>query len=120
MTVSDNPILAEGLCDFSRSLCKTGLNASRKMAKKVSKNHGRTLEIAAYVGTAFASQTFKATLSTLPDVITFYHFGNGFYVAKPVYVYCVKKMTTPILKLFHSAPLENNDSEQKLQRNKTL
>ena len=35
--VSDNTIQAEGLGDFFKNLGKTGLNASKKMAKKYSK-----------------------------------------------------------------------------------
>ena len=37
MTVSDNPILGEGLQDFFKNLGKQGLNLSKNMAKNVLK-----------------------------------------------------------------------------------
>ena len=47
------------------------------MAENVLKNPGRALEIGANVGTAFASRSPKAALSSLPEVINFYHTGKG-------------------------------------------
>ena len=43
------------------------------MAKNVLKNPGRALEIGANVGTAFAFRSPRAALSTLLEVISFYH-----------------------------------------------
>ena len=52
------------------------------MAKNVLKNPGRTLEIGANVGTAFASRNPKAALTSLPEVINFYHTGKGLYLPR--------------------------------------
>ena len=82
MTVSDNTIKAEGLGDFSKNLGKKGLNVSKKMAKNVLKNPGRALEIGANAGSAFASRSPKAALSSLPEVINFYHTGKGLYLPR--------------------------------------
>ena len=82
MIVSDNVIQAEGLGDFFKNLGKKGLNVSKKMAKNVLKNPGRALEIGANVGTAFASRNPKAALTSLPEVINFYHTGKGLYLPK--------------------------------------
>ena len=82
MTVSDNTIKAEGLGDFFKNLGKKGLNASKKMAKNVLKNPGRALEIGANVGSAFASRSPKAALSSLPEVSNFYHTGKGLYLPR--------------------------------------
>ena len=82
MTVSDNTIKAEGLGDFFKNLGKKGLNVSKKMAKNVLKNPGRALEIGANVGSAFASRSPKAALSSLPEVINFYHTGEGLYLPR--------------------------------------
>ena len=82
MIVSDNVIQAEDLGDFFKNLGKKGLNVSKKMAKNVIKNPGRALEIGANVGTAFASRNPKAALSTLPEVINFYHTGKGLYLPR--------------------------------------
>ena len=82
MTVSDNTIKAEGLGDFFKKLGKKRLNVSKKMAKNVLKNPGRALEIGANVGSAFASRSPKAALSSLPEVINFYHTGKGLYLPR--------------------------------------
>ena len=82
MIVSDNVIQAEGLGDFLKNLGKKGLNVSKKMAKNVLKNPGRALEIGANVGTAFASRNPKAALTSLPEVIYFYHTGKGLYLPR--------------------------------------
>ena len=82
MIVSDNTIQAEGLGDFFRNLGKNGLNVSKKMAKNILKNPGRALEIGANVGTAFAPRNPKAALTSLPEVINFYHTGKGLYLPR--------------------------------------
>ena len=82
MIVSDNTIQAEGLGDFFKKLGKKGINVSKKMAKNVLKNPGRALEIGANVGTAFASRNPKAALTSLPEVINFYHTGKGLYLPR--------------------------------------
>ena len=77
MIVSDNTIEAEGLGDFFKNLGKKGLNVSKKMAKNVLSNPGRALDLTAKVATAAASRNSKQALSTLPELITFYHTGKG-------------------------------------------
>ena len=80
--MSDNAIQAEGLGDFFKNLGKKGINISKKMAKNVLRNPGRALEIGANVGSAFATRSPKAALSSLPEVINFYHTGKGLYLGK--------------------------------------
>ena len=80
MAVSDSTIHAEDFSDFFKNLCGKGLNVSKKMAKNVLKNSGRALEIGANVGTALATRKPKAVLSSLPEVIKFYHSGKGLHL----------------------------------------
>ena len=49
MSVNDNTIQAEGRGNFFKNLGKRGLNASKKMAKNVSSNPGRALELTAKI-----------------------------------------------------------------------
>ena len=73
MIDSDNTIQAKGLGDFFKKLGKKGLNVSKTMAKNVLKNPGRALEIGANVGSEFASRSPKTGVSSLPELINFYH-----------------------------------------------
>ena len=82
MTVSDNTIEAEGLSSFFKNLGKLSAKAGNKIATNVLKNPGRALEIGANVATAAASRNPKNVLSTLPEVINFYHKGKGLYLGK--------------------------------------
>ena len=82
MTVSDDTIKAEGLSDFFEKLGKKGFNVSKKMAKNVSSNPGRALDLTAKIATAAASRNSKQALSTLPELITFYNTGKGLYLGK--------------------------------------
>ena len=82
MTVSDNTIKAEGLSSFFKNLGKLSAKAGKKLATNVLKNPGRALEIGANVATAAASRNPKNVLSTLPEVINFYHKGRGVYLGK--------------------------------------
>ena len=82
MIVSDNVIQAEGLGDFFQNLGKASSKAAKKLAKNALKNPSRFLEIGANVATAAASRNPKAALSTLPEVIKFYHEGRGLYLGK--------------------------------------
>ena len=82
MIVSDNVIQAEGLGDFFKNLGKKGLNVSKKMAKNVLSNPGRALDLTARIATAAASRNSKQALSTLPELITFYHTGKGLYLPR--------------------------------------
>ena len=82
MTVSDNTIKAEGLGSFFKNLGKISSKAGKKLATTVLKNPGRALEIGANIATAAATKSPKAALSTLPEVINFYHTGKGLYLGK--------------------------------------
>ena len=80
--VSDNTIQAEGLGDFFKNLGKVSSKAAKKLAKNALKNPSRFLEIGANIATAAATKSPKAALSTLPEVINFYHTGKGIYLGK--------------------------------------
>ena len=82
MIVSDNTIKAEGLGSFFKNLGKISSKAGKKLATNVLKNPGRALEIGANIATAAATKSPKAALSTLPEVINFYHTGKGLYLGK--------------------------------------
>ena len=57
--------------------------AGKKLAMNVFKNPGRAFEIEANVGRAAAGRNPKKNvLSTLPEVIEFYHEGRGVYLGK--------------------------------------
>ena len=80
MTVSDNTIQVESLPDFFKNLGKKGLNVTKKLAKNVLRNPTRALDVTANIATAAASRNPKKVLSTLPEVINFYHTGKGLYL----------------------------------------
>ena len=82
MIVSDNVIQAEGLGDFFKNLGKISAKAGKKLAKNVISNPGRALDLTAKIATAAATKSPKAALSTLPEVINFYHTGKGVYLGK--------------------------------------
>ena len=82
MTVSDNTIKAEGLGSFFKNLGKISAKAGKKLATNVLKNQGRALEITSNIATAAATKSPKAALSTLPEVINFYHTGKGLYLPR--------------------------------------
>ena len=82
MIVSDNVIQAEGLGDFFKNLGKISAKASKKLAKNVLTNPGRALDLTAKIATAAATKTPKAALSTLPEVINFYHTVKGLYLPR--------------------------------------
>ena len=82
MIVSDNTIKAEGLGDFLKNLGKISAKAGKKLAKNVLSNPGRALYLTAKMATAAATKSPKAALSTLPEVINFYHTGKGLYLGK--------------------------------------
>ena len=77
MTVSDITIQAEGLGDFFKNLGKKGLNVSKKLAKNVLSNPTKASDITANIATAAASRNPKKVLSSLPEVINFYHTVKG-------------------------------------------
>ena len=82
MIVSDNVIQAEGLGDFFKNLGKISAKAGKKLAKNILSNPGRALDLTAKIATAAAFKSPKAALSTLPEVINFYHTGKGIYLGK--------------------------------------
>ena len=82
MIVSDSVIQAEGLGSFFKNLGKVSAKAGKKLAKNVLSNPGRALDLTAKIATAAATKTPKAALSTLPEVINFYHTGKGLYLGK--------------------------------------
>ena len=82
MIVSDNVIQAEGLGSFFKNLGKISAKAGKKLAKNVISNPGRALDLTAKIATAAATKSPKAALSTLPEVINFYHTGKGLYLGK--------------------------------------
>ena len=82
MIVSDNVIQAEGLGDFFKNLGKISAKVGKKLAKHVLSNPGRALDLTAKIATAAATKSPKAALSTLPEVINFYHTGKGIYLGK--------------------------------------
>ena len=73
MIVSDNTIQAEGLGSFFKNLGKISAKAGKKLATNVIKNPGRASEITSNIATAAATKSPKAALSSLPEVINFYH-----------------------------------------------
>ena len=82
MTVSDNTIKAEGLGSFFKNLGKISAEAGKKLATNALKNPARFLEIGVNVATAAANRNPKAALSTLPEVINFYHTGKGLNISR--------------------------------------
>ena len=82
MIVSDNVIQAEGLGNLFKNLGKISAKAGKKLAKNVISNPGRALDLTAKIATAAATKSPKAALSTLPEVINFYHTGKGLYLPR--------------------------------------
>ena len=82
MIVSDITIKAEGLGSFFKNLGKISAKAGKKLAKNVISNPSRALDLTAKIATAATTKSPKAALSTLPEVINFYHTGKGLYLGK--------------------------------------
>ena len=82
MIVTDKTIKAEGLSSFFKNLGKISAKAVKKLAKKVLINPRRALDLTAKIATAAATKSPKAALSTLPEVINFFHTGKGLYLGK--------------------------------------
>ena len=82
MIVGDNTIQAESLGDFFKNIGKISAKAGKKLAKNVLSSPGRALDLTAKIATAAATKSPKAALSTLPEVINFYHTGKGLYLGK--------------------------------------
>ena len=82
MIVNNTTRKAEGLGDFLTNLGKVSAKAGEKLAKSVLSNRGRALVLTAKITTAVATKSPKAALSTLPEVINFYHTGKRVYMGK--------------------------------------
>ena len=61
---------------------KISAKAGKKLAKIVISSPGRALDLTAKIATAAATKSPIAALSTLPEVINFYHTGKGLYLGK--------------------------------------
>ena len=84
MTVSDSTMKAGGLPSFFEKLGKISAKAGKKLTTNVIKTPARALGIGGNVATTAASRNPKAALSTLREVINFYHTGKGLYPGKMV------------------------------------
>ena len=82
MTVSDNTIQAEGLGSFFRNLGSTSAKVGKILSTNVIKNQGWALEITSKIATAAATKSPKGALSSLPEVINFYHTGEELYLGR--------------------------------------
>ena len=82
MIVSDNTIQTEVLGSFFKNLLKTFAKACKKLATNALKNPGRFLDVGVNFAIAPSSRNPKASLSTLHEVIIFYHTGKGLYLGK--------------------------------------
>ena len=80
MTVSDTTIQAEGLGSFFENQGRISAKVRKKLATNVLKNPGRALEINSNIATAATTKSPKAALSSLLEVISFYHKGKGIYL----------------------------------------
>ena len=87
MTVSDNTIKAEGLSSFFKKLVKISAEAGKKTSNQCTQKSSlfsRNWYQRANVATAAASRNPKAALSTLSEVINFYHTGKRLHLGKIV------------------------------------
>ena len=73
MTVSISTLQAERLTSFFINLGEISDKDGTNLATNVLRSPGRALEIGANVGIAFASRSPKKALSTLPEMINFFH-----------------------------------------------
>ena len=92
MIVSENIIQAEGLGGFLKNLRRICAKPGRKLATNVSKNPGRALEATSNIATVVSRKTKspKAALSSLPEVVNFYHTGKRLYLGKFVKIMLYK------------------------------
>ena len=80
MTVTDNTKKAEGIGSFFKNLGRISTKAGKKLATNVLNNPGKASEITSHIATAAAIKSPKAALSSLPEVINFYHTGKSLYL----------------------------------------
>ena len=82
------------------------------MAKNVTSNPRRAIDLTAKKATTAVSKNFKQSLTTLPEMIIFYNTGKCLFLGKFVCFYNIQ-MDVKTDRLSPSAPFESNDSEQK-------
>ena len=82
MIVSDNTVQEERLSSFLKKLGKISAKAGKKQATNARKNPCKFLENGVNVATELSSKNRKAALSTLLEVINFYHTGKGLHLGK--------------------------------------
>ena len=74
LIVSDRTISGEGLGDFFKHLG----SAAKNVGKKILKNPGRALELAANIGTAAASKNPKLIAATAPTLLNLFINRRGY------------------------------------------
>ena len=82
MTVSDKTKQAQGLGIFFKSLGKSSVRVGEKLAKNVLSNPSQALDITANIPTTAASRNPENVISTLLELIKFYHTGKRLYFGK--------------------------------------
>ena len=82
-----NTIAARKLVKIPKNSRSNSAKAVKKMAIYVMKKHKRALERGAKIGIAAVNKIPQTALSTIPDVISFYHTGNALYLGKIVQVF---------------------------------
>ena len=114
MIVRDNTKQAERLGSFFKNFGRISAEAGKKTATNVLKNPGRAWEITWNIANAAANKSPKAALSSLPEVINFYHTGKGLYQVNLSNL--CHKMEAKTDRLYPSAPLKKIDLEQRLEK----
>ena len=84
MTVSDNTTQAENLGSLFKNLVRSSAKGGKKIATNVLKSPGRALESSSNIATADATNSPSAGLSSVPEMISFYHTSKGLYLGKLV------------------------------------
>ena len=82
MTVKDITIAAEGLGMLFKKIGKSSVKTGKKLAENELKNSERAPKIGGDNGTAAVSKSLKASLSTIPNVLKFYHNGKRLHLGK--------------------------------------
>ena len=80
MIVGDKSTQAEELCGFSNNLGRISAKTGKKLTTNVLKKPSRALELSSNLATAAATKSLKVALSSLPEVISFYHTSKGLYL----------------------------------------
>ena len=81
-TFSDNTAQAKGLGSSFKILRRILARTGKKFATNILKYPGGALELNSNIATSVATKSPKAVLSSLPEVINFYHTGKGLYLGK--------------------------------------